>query len=246
MSSEPAFTPTARSRARRRPQRVRYDEAAVHAVLDAAVLAHVGYVIDGQPFVTPTAYWREGNRLYWHGAAASRMLAATGAGAPVCFTVSLLDGFVIARSGFAHSVNYRSVMAFGRARLVADPEAKRAGMAAFVERLFPGRWAGLRPISEAELKQIAVAEMTIEEASVKIREGGVGELAADAGWPAWAGVLPVETRIGEPRVQADQGLGGAPTPDLAPYAAGASLDGALAASARRGLLTWRQPLRMGR
>lgn len=236
MSAEPAFVPTARSRAKRRPQRVRYDEATVHAALDAAVLAHVGYVIDGQPFVTPTAYWREGNRLYWHGAAASRMLAATGGGAPVCVAVSLLDGFVVGRSGFVHSLNYRSVMAFGRARLVEDLEAKRAGMAAFIERLFPGRWADLRPVSEAELKQIAVVEMTIEEASVKARDGGVKDLPSDAGWDVWSGVLPVETRLGPPRLEPDQGRGGAPTPDLALYADGARLDAALGAAARRGLL----------
>lgn len=116
-----AFTPTERSRTRRRPQRAAYDETSVNEVLDAGVMAHVGYVIDGQPFVTPTAYWREGRRLYWHGAAASRMLRTVAQGAPVCVTVSFVDGFVVGRSGFVHSLNYRSVMAFGRARLVADP-----------------------------------------------------------------------------------------------------------------------------
>lgn len=194
----PEFTPTARSRARRRPQRAAYDEASVYAVLDAGVLGHVGYVIDGQPFVTPTAYWREGRRLYWHGAAASRMLQAVGEGRPVCLTVSFLDGFVLGRSGFAHSLNYRSVMAFGRARLVEDLEAKRAAMDAFIERLYPGRAESLRPSTEAELKQIALAEMTIEEASAKVREGGPADYAPDEGWPAWWGVVPVETRLGAP------------------------------------------------
>ncbi len=131
-----AFTPTERSRVRRRPQRASYDEAAVFEILDAGVMAHVGYVIDGQPFVTPTAYWREGRRLYWHGAAASRMLATVAEGAPVCVTVSFLDGFIVGRSGIVHSLNYRSAMAFGRARLLEDPAAKRAAMESFIDRLY--------------------------------------------------------------------------------------------------------------
>jgi uncharacterized protein len=228
----PAFTPTARSRVRRRPQRARYDEAAVYAVLDAGVMAHVGYQIDGQPFVTPTAYWREGRRLFWHGAAASRMLKSVG-GAPVCVTVSFLDGLVVGRSGFIHSVNYRSAMCFGRARLIQDLEAKRAAMDAFIDRLYPGRAATLRPATEAELKQIALAEMTIEEASAKIRDEGVSELAEDAGWDAWCGVLPVEQRLGAPRGEAAMGRKGAPTPDLAHLAAGARFDEALAGCCAR-------------
>lgn len=207
MPADGDFIPTSRSRVRRRPQRAAYDEAAVYAVLDAGVLAHVGYVLDGQPYVTPTAYWRDGRQLYWHGAAASRMLAAVGEGRPVCVTVSFLDGFVVGRSGFAHSLNYRSVMAFGRARLIADLDAKRAAMDAFIERLYPGRPPLLRPATEAELKQIALAEMTIEEASAKVRAGGPADYPPDAGWPAWAGVVPVEMRLGE---AGGEGPGGAP------------------------------------
>ena len=229
-----AFTPTARSRVRRRPQRARYDEAAVYAVLDAGVMAHVGYTIDGQPFVTPTAYWREGRRLYWHGAAASRMLRSVAGGAPVCVTVSFLDGFVVGRSGFIHSLNYRSVMAFGRARLVEDLEAKRAAMDAFIDRLYAGRAVKLRPASEAELAQIALVEMEIEEASAKVRDTGVADLPADAGWAAWCGVFPVETRIGAALPEPGMGLGGAPTPDLAPYAEGVRLDEALTRAASYG------------
>ncbi len=228
----PAFTPTARSRARRRPQRVSYDEAAVYAVLDAGVMAHVGYVIDGQPFVTPTAYWREGRRLYWHGAAASRMLQSVGRGAPVCVTVSFLDGLVVGRSGFIHSVNYRSVMAFGRARLIEGLAERRAAMDAFIDRLYPGRAATVRPASVAELKQIALVEMTIEEASVKVRDTGVGELSTDEGWPAWCGVLPMETRMRAPLREAGMGLDGPPTPDLAHLADGVRLDEALRAVVR--------------
>ena len=228
----PAFTPTARAKLRRRPQRGRYDEAAVFEILDAGVMAHVGYAIDGQPFVTPTAYWREGRKLYWHGAAASRMLSTVGQGAPVCVTVSFLDGFVVGRSGFIHSLNYRSVMAFGRARLVEGIEAKRAAMDAFIDRLYAGRAAKLRPATEAELMQIALVEMEIEEASAKVREGGVADLPADAGWTPWSGVFPVETRIGAPRPEPGMGPGGAPTRDLAPYAEGTRLDEALTTSAR--------------
>ena len=227
-----AFTPTERSRVRRRPQRASYDEAAVHDVLDAGVMAHVGYVIDGQPFVTPTAYWREGRKLYWHGSAASRMLNTVADGAPVCVTVSFLDGFIVGRSGIVHSLNYRSVMAFGRARPVEGEAAKRAAMDAFIDRLYAGRPVKLRPASEAELAAITLMEMEIEEASAKVKDTGVADLPQDAGWTAWSGVFPVETRIGAARPQPDMGSGGAPGPDLAPYAEGGRLDAALTRAQR--------------
>jgi nitroimidazol reductase NimA-like FMN-containing flavoprotein (pyridoxamine 5'-phosphate oxidase superfamily) len=139
-----AFRRTPRSRVRRLPKRGHYDRATVHAVLDAGVICHVGYVIDGQPYVTPTAYWRHGDRLYWHGSAASRMLRHLAPGAPACVTVTHLDGFVLARSGFHHSINYRSAMAFGTARLVADEAEKEAALEAFMNRLWPGRWREVR------------------------------------------------------------------------------------------------------
>lgn len=227
-----AFAPTDRSRVRRRPQRASYDEAAVYDVLDAGVMAHVGYVIDGQPFVTPTAYWREGRKLYWHGAAASRMLATVAEGAPVCVTVSFLDGFVVGRSGIMHSLNYRSVMAFGRARLIGDLAPKRAAMESFIDRLYAGRPLKLRPTTDDELRRIVLVEMEIEEASAKVRDTGVGDLPADEGWSAWSGVFPVETRIGAALPQPGAGRGGPPTPDLAPYAEGARLDDTLSAAAR--------------
>jgi len=227
-----AFTPTERSRVRRRPQRAAYDEAAVFGILDAGVMAHVGYVIDGQPFVTPTAYWREGRRLYWHGAAASRMLAAVGQDLPVCVTVSFLDGLVVARSGMAHSLNYRSVMAFGRARLITARDAKRAAMEDFLDRLYAGRRVRLRPLADHEVDAIALVEMEIEEASAKVRDTGVADLPADEGWTAWSGVFPVETRIGAARPEPGMGTVGPPTPDLAPYAEGHRLDAALSEAAR--------------
>jgi uncharacterized protein len=237
ITDTPAFTPTTRSQVRRRPQRATYDEKAVFGILDAGVMAHVGYVIDGQPFVTPTSYWREGRKLYWHGAAASRMLATVGEGAPVCVTVSFLDGFVVGRSGIVHSLNYRSVMAFGRARLVTDPAARRAAMEDFLDRLYAGRRVQLRPMTDAEVAAIAMVEMEIEEASAKSRNDGVNDLPADAGWSAWSGVFPVETRIGAARPDPVIAPPGHPSADLAPFAEGARLDEALTqAAARRAYL----------
>lgn len=230
MDDAPAFTPSPRSQVRRRPQRAAYDEAAVFEILDAGLMAHVGYVIDGQPYVTPTAYWREGRTLYWHGAAASRMLGTVGRGVPVCVTVSFLDGLIVGRSGIMHSLNYRSVMAFGRARAVADPAAKRAAMDAFIDRLYAGRPLKLRPTTDAELARIALVEMKIEEASAKVRRADAAELEPEPGWAAWAGVFPIETRIGAPAPA--RGEAAPHTPDLSPYAEGARLDAALAAASR--------------
>jgi len=227
-----SFTPTERSQARRRPQRARYDEASVYSILDAGIMAHVGYVIDGQPFVTPTAYWREGRKLYWHGAAASRMLATVAEGAPVCVTVSFLDGFIVGRSGITHSLNFRSVMAFGRARLVTDLGEVRAAMDAFIDRLYAGRPLKLRPTTDEELRRIGLVEMEIEEASAKVKDTGVTDLPADEAWAAWCGVFPVETRIGAPLPEPGMGSGGAPTADLAPYREGARLDETLTAAAQ--------------
>ena len=233
--SDAVFEPTDRSRLGRQPIRGAYDEASVFAVLDAAVLAHVAYVIDGQPYATPTAFWRERRRLYWHGASGSRMLNELADGAEACVTVSLLDGFVLAPSGFAHSINYRSVMAFGRARLVADPEEKRAALDRFIDRLFPGRAAALRPASSEELAKTSIVGMTIEEAAAKVRDGGVKHLAEDEGWAAWSGVLPVETRIaaGQPDARLGAAANGLTTPQ--PHPAGARLDQALAAAAAAAL-----------
>jgi len=229
--SDAVFEPTERSRLGRQPIRGAYDEASVFAVLDAAILAHVAYVIDGQPYVTPTAFWREGRRLYWHGSSGSRMLKELSDGAEACVAVSLLDGLVLAPSGFAHSINYRSVMAFGRARLIADPDEKRAALDRFIDRLYPGRAATLRPASVEELAKTSIVGMTIDEAAAKVRDGGVKHMAEDEGWPAWAGVLPIETRVATPLPDLAVGakalnLGAPP-----PIPAGARLDAALAAAA---------------
>ncbi|QEX25209.1 flavin-nucleotide-binding protein [Hypericibacter adhaerens] len=191
------FEPSPRSRVKRLYQRGHYDRETVYAVLDAGLIAHIGYVIDGQPYVTPTAYWREGDMLYWHGSAASRMLEHVGEGIPCTVTVTHLDGLVLARSGFHHSINYRSVMAFGRAHFVEEPEAKMAAFEAFVDRIFPGRWAELRPATKQEVKATSVLGMKLDEASAKIRTGGPVDDDEDYALPIWAGVLPIRTVVGE-------------------------------------------------
>jgi nitroimidazol reductase NimA-like FMN-containing flavoprotein (pyridoxamine 5'-phosphate oxidase superfamily) len=191
------YAPTPRTRIRRLPKRAAYDHEAVHAVLDAGVLCHVGYVIDGQPYVTPTLYWRRGQQLYWHGSSASRMLRHLKSGVRACVTVSHLDGFVLARSGFHHSVNYRAVMALGDARLVPD-EDKLEVLEDFVEHLLPGRWPDLRPVTGQEIKATTVLWMELEEVSAKIRTGMPIDDEEDYGLPVWAGVVPVTTVIGAP------------------------------------------------
>src|SRR6201996_3567042 len=165
----PAFTPTPRTRVRRVHERGRYDRETVFAILDSAMMCHVGYVIDGQPYVTPTLFWREGEKLYWHGSSASRMLRNQTAGIPVCLTVTHVDGLVVARSGFHHSLNYRAVMAFGTAAMVEDLEEKERGLNAFVDRVYPGRTDRIRAIKEQELKATTLLGMTIDEASAKLR-----------------------------------------------------------------------------
>jgi len=196
--STPTPPPSDRVRVRRKPDRGRYDRATIDAILDEAVIGHVGYVIDGQPYVTPTSIWRTGDRLYWHGSSASRMLRATKDGAPVCVTASLLDGLVLARSGFDHSVNYRSVMVLGRAHAVEEEAEALAALEAFVEHLYPGRWAKLRPPTRQELKATSVLWMDLDEASAKVRADGVHDEPGDETWPVWAGVVPVALAAGAP------------------------------------------------
>jgi nitroimidazol reductase NimA-like FMN-containing flavoprotein (pyridoxamine 5'-phosphate oxidase superfamily) len=200
-----AYAPTARARVKRMPKRGRYDRATVHGILDAGFVCHVGYSLDGQPYVTPTAHWREGDRLYWHGSSASRMLRSLKpGGVPVCLTVTHVDGLVMARSAFHHSMNYRSVMAFGAANLVEEPGHKLRALQAFVERLYPGRWAELRPVTAQELKATTVLWLDLDEVSAKVRSGPPGDDEADLDWPCWAGVLPLgltrDTPVPDPHV----------------------------------------------
>ncbi|TDQ81057.1 hypothetical protein A8950_2927 [Dongia mobilis] len=226
-----AFTPTDRSKVKRLHERGRYDEATIFPILDAAFIAHVGYVIDGQPYVTPTAFWREGRVLYWHGSAASRMLRFQEAGVPACVTVTHLDGLVLARSGFHHSINYRSVMAFGTARLVADPAEEARQLDLFVDRLYPGRRGEIRGNEKQELKGTTVIMMEIEEASAKTRSGPPKDDDADYALGCWAGVIPLAQVVGE--AQADPKLtpGIAFPSGLADYVPGARFDAVLTACA---------------
>jgi hypothetical protein len=182
--------PSARTRVKRVHERARYDREAVEAILDAGVICHVGYVFDGYPVVTPTLYWREGDAVYWHGSSASRMIRAS-QDAEVCLTVTHFDGLVLARSAFHHSANHRSLMLFGRARLVEGDEAKTARLKALVDSLYPGRWETMRSMSGKELKATRVVGMTIDEASAKIRTGGPSDDPEDLDAPVWAGVAPV-------------------------------------------------------
>lgn len=194
----PPLETTERSRVKRLPKRGAYDRATVNAILDAGLLCHVGYVIDGNPYVTPTCYWRKGDHVYWHGSAASRMLETVAEGVPVCLTVSHLDGLVMARSGFHHSVNYRSVMLFGRAELVTDPQAKYDALVDFMERLAPGRWDEIRDATTQEVKGTKVARMEITEGAAKVRTGGPVDDEPDYDLDVWAGVVPVTTVLGAP------------------------------------------------
>jgi nitroimidazol reductase NimA-like FMN-containing flavoprotein (pyridoxamine 5'-phosphate oxidase superfamily) len=192
------FTPTPRTRVKRLHERGHYDRETVHAILDAGVICHVGYVIDGQPSVTPTSYWRHGDWLYWHGSSASRMLRQLRREVPACVAVTHFDGFVLARSGFHHSINYRSVMAFGRAQLVRDGD-KLPALEDFVERLLPGRWPELLPPTAQEIKATTVLHMPLDEVSAKVRTGPPKDDEEDYALPIWAGVLPVLTRRGAPQ-----------------------------------------------
>jgi hypothetical protein len=189
---------TARTELRRLPSRGSYDAEAIYAILDSAFLAHVGFNVNGQPFVIPTLFGRQGDKLYLHGSAASRMLRELESGVPACVTVTLVDGLVLARSAFHHSMNYRSVMAFGTARKIDEPEQKARALRVISEHLIAGRWDDVRGPSERELKETAVLEFSIEEASAKIRQGPPVDDEEDLALPVWAGVLPIFLTAGKP------------------------------------------------
>ena len=187
-----------RSQVRRLPKRGSNQEADINAILDAGFLAHIGFSVEGQPFVIPTLYGREGNTLYLHGSAASRMLRHLEAGVPACVTVSIVDGLVLARSAFHHSMNYRSAVAFGMAKKIEDPERKSHALRVVSEHVIQGRWADVREPSEKELKATTVLEFTIDEASAKVRTGGPVDDEEDYAMPVWAGVLPLQLVPGTP------------------------------------------------
>jgi nitroimidazol reductase NimA-like FMN-containing flavoprotein (pyridoxamine 5'-phosphate oxidase superfamily) len=190
------FSATPRTQVKRLPQRAVYDEAAIHAILDEAFLCHVGFAVDGQPFVIPTGYGRSGNQLYIHGSAASRMLRTLSDGVDVCVTVTLVDGFVLAKSAFHHSFNYRSVVILGRARVVNDPAEKMEALRCVTDHIVHGRWDEVRTPNEQEMKATLVLALALEEVSAKVRNGPPVDDEEDLALPVWAGVVPIRMEVG--------------------------------------------------
>jgi uncharacterized protein len=190
--------PSRRTQVGRLPQRGDYSKATIHCILDAAFLCHVGFVVDGQPFVIPTGFGRKGDTLYIHGSAASRMLRNLEKGVPVCVTVTLLDGIVLARAAFHHSMNYRSVVMLGTAALVEDADAKNEALRIISDQIIPGRWNEARLPTAQELKATTVLAMPIDEASAKVRTGPPKDDEEDYGLDIWAGVLPLSVQPGVP------------------------------------------------
>lgn len=203
-----------RVRVRRVPDRAAYDRATVDAILDAGLVAHLGFVVEGQPYVLPTLHARVGDDVLVHGSTASRAVRSLADGSPVCLTVTLLDGLVLARSVFHHSVNYRSVVLIGRAVPVHAATAKLAALRAFTERIAPGRWDEVRPPSAKELRATAVLRLPIGEASAKLRAGPPGDDPDDLQLPAWAGVVPLALRAGTAEPAPDLASGTEPSPSV--------------------------------
>lgn len=203
-------TPSVRTRIIREPQNAVYDRQKIYEILDEAFICHLGFNLDGQPYVIPTSYGRSGDVLYVHGSAASRMLRRVSEGIPVCLTVTLLDGLVLARSVFNHNMNYRSVVVLGTAKLVDDPEEKLNGLHAISEHIIPGRWAEARQPNEKELKATTVIRLPIEEFSAKVRTGPPIDDTEDYSFPVWAGVIPLElsakTPIPDEKLETDMKL----------------------------------------
>lgn len=186
-----SYTPTPRTTLKRLPKRGTYDREAVHRILDEGLYCHLGFVVEGQPFVLPTIYARVEETLYVHGSSASRMLGTLAQGAPVCLTVTLLDGLVLARSAFHHSMNYRSVMVLGQAREVGEPEEKSRALEAIVEHVAAGRSGETRGPNETELRATRVLSLPLSEVSAKVRTGPPIDDEEDYALPVWAGVLPL-------------------------------------------------------
>jgi nitroimidazol reductase NimA-like FMN-containing flavoprotein (pyridoxamine 5'-phosphate oxidase superfamily) len=192
------YIPTPRTKVRRLAKRAVYDKAQVHAILDEGFLCHVGFVQDGQPFVIPTLYARSGETLYMHGSGASRMLKTLAQGVDVCVTVTLVDAYVLARSAFHHSMNYRSVTALGQARLVSDETEKLTALQAITDHVVPQRWDEVRGPNALEMKQTIVLALPLEEVSAKVRVGPPADDDEDYALPIWAGIVPIRTQLGEP------------------------------------------------
>ena len=211
MQDEPTYQ-SPRSTVRRVPKRAAYDPSTVHAILDAHYLAQVGFSLDGQPFQLPMLYAREGGVVYLHASVKSRIYRELAAGIPCSLGVTLIDGLVLARSAFHHSVNYRSVVVFGTCAAVTDPAAKREAFARFTDAIVPGRWAECRPIHDHEIAVTGLLAFTIADGAAKVRTGGPVDDAADYQLPIWAGVVPLRTTYGTP--EPDQNATAAqPLPD---------------------------------
>ena len=192
------FSPTERTRVVREPHRGSYDRETIYKILDEGFVCHVGFTIDSQPYVIPTLFARVGDAMYFHGSAASRMLRGAASGIPVCITVTLVDGLVLARSVFNHSMNYRSVVALGTASLVDQPDEKMAALHAFTEKIVPNRWNDVRQPSEKELKATSILRLPLTEVSAKMRSGPVKDDEEDYALPIWAGVVPLHLQAEAP------------------------------------------------
>jgi len=206
------FTPTERTKVRRKPDRGNYDRDTIYNILDQAFVCHVGFIAEGIPFVVPTNYVRVGDKLFLHGSTASRLMKTLGSGAPFCLSVTLLDGIVFSPTATGHSVNYRSVVVMGKAERIEDPGAKLAAMRDFVEYVLRGRWATVRPPSEQELKGTMVLAVPLVEASAKIRTGFAVDGEEEYASGAWTGVLPFKWTPGEP-IRDPRGNASAPVPE---------------------------------
>jgi len=193
-----SFSPTERTRVVREPHRGSYDRETIYKILDEGFVCHVGFSMEGQPYVIPTLFARVGDAIYFHGSAASRMLRGASAGIPVCITVTLVDGLVLARSVFNHSINYRSVVALGNATLVEEPKEKLKALHAFTEKVIPGRWKDVRQPNEKELKATSILRLPLTEVSAKMRSGAVQDDEEDYALPIWAGVVPLHLQAEAP------------------------------------------------
>ena len=209
-----SFPVTERTRVVREANRAVYDREAIYKILDEAFVCHVGFALDGQPYVIPTMFARVGDAIYFHGSAASRMLRGASVGLPVCVTVTLMDGLILARSVFNHSMNYRSVVALGTATLISDPAEKWEALYAFTEKLIPGRWQDARQPNDRELKATSILKLPLTEVSAKVRTGGVEDDADDYALPVWAGVIPLRL-VADPAVRDERCDPAIPTPAYA-------------------------------
>jgi uncharacterized protein len=198
MAAMSTYTPTQRTKVRRLSKRAVYDKAQVHAILDEGFLCHVGFTQGSQPFVIPTLYARSGETLYMHGSGASRMLKTLAEGVDVCVTVTLVDAYVLARSAFHHSMNYRSVTVLGRARLVAEEAEKMEALRVITDHIVPGRWDEVRGPNELEMKQTVVLALPLEEVAAKVRVGPPADDEEDYALPVWAGIVPIHTQLAVP------------------------------------------------